>query len=315
MNSFQAEQGVLEVSAKLLATGDVVVESKQRDMPIPEVLAVSERSPFCFGCTLILPHLLVLHILVSLRSRGELLPSCADEPLLLEYSVRTRVVFSQHHLGVPHDHKTFSKMPLPVFSLFFGTTTSRTPSSRTKSHQRTKLHPHATRRHHLTRGWRGTISSETRSQTPTGNVRKSGPHCTPRWRSTSASTPSKHSSPLPKWRMKCWASDDHRPFTSQAKTTSLALPLLPHNSGKVASLSLQARPSQGPVEAPRDTSCSKKGVVQEVVHCFGRVAPLRRSRSPWSGEEVWGLMLRFRRPLSFGKTVTGASSELSAPHF
>ena len=48
-----------------------------------------------------------------------------------------------------------------------------------------------------------------------------------------------------------------------------------------------------------------------------RVARLRRSRSPcWSVEEVWGLMGRFRRPLtSSGKTVTGASSELSAHGF
>ena len=40
-----------------------------------------------------------------------------------------------------------------------------------------------------------------------------------------------------------------------------------------------------------------------------RVAPLRRSRSPcWIAEEVWGLM-------ASGKTVTGASSELSAHVF
>ena len=46
INFIQEEEQVLEFSAKLLAISDVVIESKQRDIPIPEDSIILERPPF-----------------------------------------------------------------------------------------------------------------------------------------------------------------------------------------------------------------------------------------------------------------------------
>ena len=81
--------------------------------------------------------------------------------------------------------------------------------------------------------------------------------------------------------------------------------------------SSDSRPERGPGRSAARCELQQEGRGSDDGALLWRVAQLRRSRSPcWSAEEVWGLMGRFRRPLtSSGKTVTGASSELSCHIF
>ena len=67
-NSSREEHLVLKFSTNFLAIDDVVIESKQRDIPIREVLLIWERPPFGLGRKLILRHLLVLRNPALLQS-------------------------------------------------------------------------------------------------------------------------------------------------------------------------------------------------------------------------------------------------------